>query len=621
MEGLSKDTGSIKHRFEEERLATNVGRMRYFALYMVILQIVLQVLNMGFPQLEGEGKEISIMNYVILSLATLIIGIVYFILLTLARNGKIKSYRSHQILVQSLIYLYVVIQMVFSTFNVLSIQGLGSLIIMVLMVGLVPILPAVQSIITIAVAFIYSIALMLATQGITDSEGNSSWRNFAFSDMRANIVIIVGITIFISVYVYRLYLGNFLSRTALEDVNDDLEELVDERTKELKAQTIKAEAASMAKSRFLANMGHEIRTPLNAIAGLSQLVVSSAGSEKVTQAAGGIEESASRMLSMLNDVLDMADIDTGELELLAEDFILDKLIDDATLVPALRAAQKGIALNVNKTGQKNLVLSGDKMRVRQTIINVLDNAVRYTAKGGKVDFDVDIHTEDSAAGSSAVIDVRISDTGEGIAAEFIDKLFQPFEKQDINRDGGGGAGLGLSITHRLVSMMGGEIKAESTVGKGSVFTFSLILPVTGETDSTGKAGVVNVPDLTGKRILIVDDIDINRQVLTGILEETHAEIDEAADGLIAVSMFTESPAGYYDFVFMDIMMPNMDGNEATRAIRLSDHVDAKTIPVVALTAKSSQEAVQEALGAGMNVHMSKPIQYDAIMRVLAKTLT
>jgi signal transduction histidine kinase/CheY-like chemotaxis protein len=625
-----------KRRFEEERLETNISRMRYFALYIVILQIVLQLINAFAQQLPGEGIVIPITNYVIVSLASLIVGIIYFILLTLARKkGKFKSLRSRQILVQSLLYIYVVIQLFFSTFNILSIQGVGSLIITVLMVGLIPIIPPTQSIITIAAAFVYSIALMLFTQGITDSEGLSSWKHFAFSDMRANLVIIIGVTIFISVYIYRLYLKNFLSRVALEDINNELEDLVDERTKELKAQTARAEEASMAKSRFLANMGHEIRTPLNAIAGLSQMVRNSLDKDKVAESADGIEASASRMLSMLNDVLDMSSIDIGTLELIDDDFSLPKVIRDSAVTPAASAAEKGVSFTVNAADLPNLILRGDKMRVRQAIISILDNAVQFTPKGGEVNFDVEVEVKDengngnsTESGSTegvsdkyAIINIKISDTGEGIAPDFLDKLFQPFEKHDINRDGGGGAGLGLAISHKLVSMMGGEIKADSKIGEGSTFTFSLKLPVTGEVNLGAEAVAdEEAPDLTGKHILIVDDIEINRQVLRGILEDTHAEVHEASDGLGAVSMFSDSPADYYDFVFMDIMMPNMDGNEATRAIRLVERPDAKTLPIVALTAKTAAEAVEEAIGAGMNVHMSKPIQYDAIMKVLRQTL-
>jgi CheY-like chemotaxis protein len=444
-EALSpKVPSELRRRFEEERLEANIGRMRGFAWYIIILKVLLQVLNIASPQLPGEGIEIPMMAYVSLSLVTLVIGVVYVVLFTFAKKGRIRSFRVKQALVVSLLVIYALIQMTFNTFNVLTIQGIYGMMTLSLLIGLVPIIPPRKSGFTIFAALVYTLALMYATRGVTDSEGLSSWDRFAQTDMRANLIIMVGLAAFVSGIVYNLYVKNFLKSVELEAANDHLEEQVRERTKELEEQTAAAQAASKVKSRFLSGMNHELRTPLNAIVGMANLAKNAPDREKADEATTEIEQQSARLIAILND---MSEIMSDEKKLMPE-------------------------------------------------------------------------------------------------------------------------------------------------------------------ESSG------VPDLAGKHILVVDDVEINRTVLAGLIECTEAKVDDAKDGLEAVELFGKSPVGHYDFIFMDIMMPKMDGNEATRRIRAMDRPDAGTVPVVAISANALKTDVEHALQAGMNKHIAKPVDFEIIMRSL-----
>ncbi|MDR0875216.1 MAG: response regulator [Clostridiales Family XIII bacterium] len=604
-------------RFEAKRLETNIGRMRGFAIYIVVLQLCLQVLNIMVPQLPGEGIEIPIMNYVILSLLTLVVGLVYWVLLTLAKRGKIKGQRTKQVLVQSLLYIYFAIQLIFCTFNVLSIQGLNSQIIMVLMIGLVPILPPLQSAITILASFIYVLLLAFFTQGIKDNDSFSSWDNFAFTDMRANFIIITCITIFISVVVYNLYVKNFLKSVELEEANDNLEATVEIRTRELAEQTLAAQAASAAKTRFLAGMGHELHTPLNAIIGMSQVAKNAITPERMETALGEIEASSARLLAMLNDVLDMSNIETGKLTIEKANFYFRRTVEEAANITTARAGIKGVAFRTNTEDLPEYIVHGDKVRLRQILVNLLDNAVKYTPAGGSVEFDVKADAGAADGGQRLCASFTVKDTGVGIPAAQQQKLFVAFEQGEVDNMKASGAGLGLAISQSLAGMMGSEITVSSEPGIGSTFSLTLSFPIAEDGVVDGE---LTVPDLTGKRILIVDDIEINRVVLKTLLAETNTETEEAVDGIDALNKFGASPEGYYDLIFMDIMMPRMDGNEATRNIRNLERPDATTIPIVALSANALNADVELALASGMDSHLPKPIDYEMIMRALSVTL-
>jgi signal transduction histidine kinase/CheY-like chemotaxis protein len=600
-------------RFEDERLETNITRMRGFAVYIVVLQVVLQVTNVISPQGEGEGMRISLMYYIVLSLVTLVVGIVYWVLLVLAKQHRIKNRGSRVFLVHSLLYIYFFIQMAFCTFNILSHQGVNGQLILVLLFGMVPILRPVQSVLTILSSYLYTTILMLSTQYIVDADGFSAWAKFFQTDMRAYFVIANGLTILISVFIYRLYVSNFLKSVELEETNAHLEETVRERTQELEEKTQAAQAASAAKSRFLTSMSHEIRTPLNAIIGMTRIAKNAETKAKAAASLDRISASSDHLLGMLNDILDMSNIESGQLTIKNDRFVLNSALENITNIIRERCDAKGLAFSCNGDSLPQLTVSGDKLRLTQVLINLLGNAVKFTREDGSVDFTV---VQESETETGAEVSFTVRDTGIGMTDEQMGKLFIPFEQGSINSMKHGGTGLGLAIAQSLVQMMGGDkISVKSAPEKGSVFSFRLNFEKVPALRETGEPAV---PDLSGRHILSVEDIEINRIVLDELLAETRAVVDEAVDGVQAVEKFKASREGYYDFIFMDLLMPNMNGYDATRSIRSLDRNDAATVPIVALSANAYQEDVRQAMAAGMNGHLAKPVDFAELMKVLAE---
>ncbi|MDR1815719.1 MAG: response regulator [Clostridiales Family XIII bacterium] len=436
----------LRERFERERLDTNITRMYFFAWYIITIQVVLQILNIFWPQLPGSGIEIPIMLYILLSLATIVVGVVYVVLFSQVKRGRIRSLAAQRFLYRSLIAIYVVIQMVFGTFNILTVQGVNSQIVLMLLVGLVPIMRALYSGAIILASLAYMLILMYCSQGITDAEGISSWRQFAYTDMRANLLILTGLGIFISGIVYRLYVNNFLKSVALEN----------------------------AKARFLSGINHELRTPMNAIAGLAGLARNASDPAKAAEALDALSEQTERFAARLNSLSDIIG-DGGE--------------------------------------------------------------IAYAGDAGEAD------------GAGALGDAAAS--------------------------GGGG----------------------------------------------GDANDISVPNLAGRHILVVDDVEINRTVLAGMVEMTGAAVVEAADGTEAVALFEGSAEGHFSLILMDVMMPRMDGNEAARRIRAMARADAQSVPIIAVSGNALDEDAAASLAAGMNRHLAKPVDFTSVMQTLRMYVT
>jgi CheY-like chemotaxis protein len=265
----------------------------------------------------------------------------------------------------------------------------------------------------------------------------------------------------------------------------------------------------------------------------------------------------------------------------------------------------------------NYVIVGDKLRLKQVIINLLGNAVKFTSSGGKIDFLTDIadRTENGVTVSFSVVD-----NGIGMTEEQAAKVFNAFEQADPSIAATfGGTGLGLSISRNLVSLMGGDITLKSELGKGSTFSFALRFDRAEDCADEG-AKNLTIPDLSGKRVLLAEDIEINRVILIELLSDTHVTIDEAEDGVAAAGRFSASPEGWYDLIFMDVQMPNMNGYEATKVIRKMARSDAKTVPIIAMTANVYREDVERATDAGMNGHLGKPIDMADVMKTLTRFL-
>ena len=404
-------------------------------------------------------------------------------------------------------------------------------------------------------------------------------------------------------------------------------------TGRLEAELKAAEESSRAKTAFLSNMSHEIRTPMNAIICIDALALRDPDLKPETrEQLEKIGSSAQHLLSLINDVLDMSRIETGQMLLRNEPFSMEEVLDQVGSIIQSQCDDKGLVFVQEVRGRKNEASKahgpccmGDSMKVRQVLINILGNAVKFTPQGGTVSF----ITEASgccAGGTGANCRVKfiMSDTGAGMDEEYIPKIFDAFSQEDdssTNRYGG--SGLGMAITKRLVDMMGGTIEVKSKKGEGTTFTVGLeFSPVDPETAAAAKeeVSVEGSISLEGLRILFAEDVDINAEILADLLGMEGAESERAANGKRAADMFAASEPGYYDAILMDMRMPVMDGLEATRAIRAMDREDAKTIPIVALTANAFYADVQKCLEAGMDDHLSKPVDPELMKKTLARVM-
>ena len=514
-----------------------------------------------------------------------------------------------------------------------------------------------------------------------------------------------------------------------------------------------ARAASMAKSRFLSNMSHDIRTPMNAIMGMAAIASTRLDDRvRVAECLKKISLSSQHLLSLINDILDMSKIESGKLSLREEPFNLAELVANVTelMAPQANAAQLEMNVSLPVLSQEEVV--GDALRVRQVYLNILSNAVKYTEAGGRVQ--IEVWEEAGGRGGRKNFFFRCTDTGIGMSGEFLEHLFQPFERASDSSDRAPGTGLGMAITRNIVDLMSGDIQVESRPGEGSCFTvmlplqlqnarqedvpeewlgvhslivdddrqtcenaaalledmglrpefvtegeeavrrvvrakgtpdpFTLVIidwkmpgmdgveatrrirrevgdeipviiltaydwsEIEHEAREAGVTAFISKPfyrsklcyllneisgeilteaqcpypdrDYGGRRILLVEDNDINREIARILLEERGIRVEEACDGVQAVRMVSESAPGYYDMIFMDVQMPNMNGYEATRAIRSLDRADTARLPIVAMTANAFDEDVRTALRAGMDAHFAKPIEIVKLEQMLYRYL-
>ena len=385
-----------------------------------------------------------------------------------------------------------------------------------------------------------------------------------------------------------------------------------ERTKALELQTEMAQAAAHAKSDFLARMSHEIRTPLNAIMGMTEIARKTTAEPKTKQSLESVSVASSHLLGILNDVLDMSKIEAGKFILSEAVFDFQKAMQEVSEIIAQRCAEKGLLFVEDFDLPKRVGTLGDKLRLKQVLINLLGNAVKFTPSGGTITMAVAASTQEDGR---FAVQFRVTDTGIGISDEQKERLFAAFEQANSGiAQKYGGTGLGLTISQNLVRLLGGEIMVDSTLGKGSTFQFSISL-ARAELPRHDTENA-EMPSFEGRRILLVEDIDINRIILTEMLAETKVSIEEATDGQVAVDRFINSAPGYFNLIFMDIQMPNLNGYEAAAQIRALNRPDAKSIPIVAMTANAYKEDVDQAIGAGMNAHLAKPIDISKVIETM-----
>ncbi|MDR1042777.1 MAG: response regulator [Clostridiales Family XIII bacterium] len=383
----------------------------------------------------------------------------------------------------------------------------------------------------------------------------------------------------------------------------------------------RAEKASRAKGDFLAQMSHEMRTPMNAIIGMSAVAKHTNDPERVRDSINKIEIASKHLLGVINDILDMSKIEAGKLDLDDSDFDFYKRIEHTVQVNNFRIEDKKQRFIIRVDKKIPRFLKGDGQRLSQVITNLLSNAVKFTPVGGTIKLIVRLAEE---VDGLYKIEISISDTGIGITDDQMTRLFNSFEQADNTTSRKyGGTGLGLAISKQIVELMGGEIGVESTLGEGSRFTFTIMLPLaSSEEDNEDDEDFRDVDSsyegiFAGHRVLLAEDIEINREVVLSLLEDTGLEIDCAENGREAVDMFAKDPSGY-EMIFMDIQMPEMDGYEATRTIRAMSIPRATEVPIVAMTANVFKEDVERSRAAGMNDHIGKPLMRDEVINVILK---
>jgi signal transduction histidine kinase/CheY-like chemotaxis protein len=408
-------------------------------------------------------------------------------------------------------------------------------------------------------------------------------------------------------------------------VSNDVTEL-SRKQLELEYAMAEANRANEHKGEFLARMSHEIRTPMNAIIGitgivhrrLSELPHDVPGLEEIRENILRIETSSQHLLGLLNDILDLSKIEAGRIDITEEVLELPKLAEMVDGIIRPRCAEKVIEFLTDFEEFKPSAFLSDALRLRQVLINLLGNAVKFTPEGGRISFR--IKRLDRQEGKSLIRFV-VSDTGIGIAPENLEAIFKPFEQGSgaVPRQYGG-TGLGLSISRRIVQLLGGDISVESAPGKGSRFSFELWLKEAESEKETEIRDENFAGKFRGRKILLVDDMEINRMIVADMVENTGADIVEAADGVAAVEIFKASAEGEIDVILMDVQMPSMDGYEATSLIRALPRRDAKTVIIIALTANAFKEDMDKAVRSGMNSHLAKPVEIETLLGALARYL-
>lgn len=400
------------------------------------------------------------------------------------------------------------------------------------------------------------------------------------------------------------------------------QQLVEDRSKQrIEQEKLKAQNANEAKTNFLTNMSHDIRTPMNAIIGMTEMAdYNIDDTDKVRECLKKIKDSSTMLLHLINNVLDMSEIENHELKLKEAPFKLREIVESLQAVLEQTAADKQLALEVRCEQIQNNRLIGDAVRLKQVMMNLASNSLKFTPPGGKVS--LAITEEESCRAGYAAFLLEVKDTGIGMNRDFVDSMiFKPFQRDEtqyVSKTEGNG--IGMSITKEILDVMGADMQIESEVGKGSVFRIHMSLKIDSGAAGKEQEEKSDVPNLTGKRLLVVEDNEINMEIIEFLLKRTEAEVVTAWNAEDALRIFDESPEGYFDLIFFDIQLPGMSGYEAVKILRAKNRGDALRVPVWAMTANAFSQDVEQSMQSGMNDHISKPIDTDVLYRKLKDAL-
>lgn len=402
--------------------------------------------------------------------------------------------------------------------------------------------------------------------------------------------------------------------------------LIEEQNEALKVALDTAEAASKAKSVFLSNMSHDIRTPMNAITGMTNIAKQNIHDpEKVNDCLNKITTASNHLLSLINNILDMSKIENGITTLNEDKFAFSELMGNIQDIVQPQLKAKNLTMRVSLKGVEHDRVIGDTLRLRQAFINIIGNSIKFTPTGGRILVRIKELQENHAG--YATFCCTFADNGIGMKPEFIDKIFEPFEREkNMTLSKVEGTGLGMAITKNIVEMMNGHIKVKSEEGKGTTFKIVLHLKMQeddfadGTTNNNVELSDFANVDYSHYRMLLVEDNELNMEIAEDIIGMTGIQIEKAWDGTEAVEKVRNSPEGYYDIILCDIQMPVMNGYIATTKIRELGRLDVKRMPIVAMTANAFAEDKQKALDVGMNEHISKPIDIQNLFEVLHKFL-
>ncbi len=403
-----------------------------------------------------------------------------------------------------------------------------------------------------------------------------------------------------------------------------LNQELEEKQQELQNALVEAQSANKAKTSFLNNMSHDIRTPMNVILGYAQLMEEELKEKELPETKEHLEklqQSGKLLLSIINNVLDMARIESGKMELDESYGRIEDFRQSVFAVFDAEAKKKKIAFQYTMKVEHEHVLT-DVTKVKEIFVNILSNAMKYTPSGGSVMVSLEELPCDEPG--YMIVRTRISDTGIGMSQDYLTRIFEAFTReQNTTKSKIAGTGLGMSIVKKYVDLLGGTIQVESELGKGSTFTVTLKHKIADES-YYGKGQIENPETgteiLKGRNILIAEDNDLNAEIAAAILERAGLKTERVENGVQCVNLITKMPAGTYDMILMDIQMPEMDGYEAARVIRQLPDRDKACIPIIAMTANAFEEDRKDAMAAGMNGHMAKPIQVDQLLSMLAEMI-